>query len=893
MKRTTTLLCFLCAAILVFGQPVEAVSASKEKGKTETVKEETKSARSKKDKKKKKGEAETEKSDSTKKKSKYDELFKDKHETAEGMITLHMMKGKLYFEMPLDMFGREMLLGSTVTQISDNGNAIVGSKPTDPLHITFTKNDTYVQLRQLNTDYISSDENIDKALEASTIGSILKNAKIAAYNNDSTAVVFEMTDFFVSDNKKISPFDAYSLYGSAFKRTESYRSERSYLSGVKAFSDNISIRSVLSYTYTLTDRRSDKTVLKDAPFTAEMTRSIVLLPEKPYRPRMADYRIGVFFTPRVQLGDGVRTSYPVYYANRWQLIPSDTAAYRRGEKVTPVKPIVFYVDSNFPDKWKPYIKEGIEQWQELFEEVGFKEAIVAKDFPTDDPEFDPDNIKYSCVRYAPIGIQNAMGPSWVDPRSGEILNASVYVYHDIVRLITNWRFVQTAAVDEDVRAVELPDEVMGDALRYVISHEIGHCLGFMHNMSGSSVIPVDSLRSPSYTQQHGTTTSIMDYARFNYVAQPGDKERGVKLTPPRFGEYDRYLIRWTYTPVFDVEGVEEEAPITTKWITDAVKENPVYRYGKQQFWWSYYDPRSQTEDLGDDAVKASRYGVANLKRILKEYDGWITSGDDDYEFRNEIFESILNQLAMYIQHVYLNVGGIYKNEVKAGDDLPAFENIPTEKQLEALSYLFELYGDLDWLDDKELLNKLALVGSPKGAIANLLSMLIVNAPFQVSMTSGVAGNPFSFRDCADKVYDFVWEPTVRGKKLTRDQMDLQNYYVKAMMSSANFPLPGSRRGIAATDLQSPTVEEMHDMHTHVCDMGCGNQGIYGNLKYDPISGFGWFPRAIFNRGQATVADVYAYMTRVKTLLKNRVNGATGETKSHYELLLYTLEYGLK
>lgn len=834
--------------------------------------------------KKKKAKTEVAGSDTTaKKKNKYDELFKGKHETAKGMITLHMMKGKLYFELPVDLLGREMLIGSTVTEISENANAVVGSKPTQPLYVLFTKNDTHVQLREINADYMTTDAAIDRALEKSRIGSILKNAKIEAYNNDSTAVVFEMTDFFVSDNKKMSPFDQNSLYGASFKRTESYKSDGSYLSGIKAFEDNVSIRSTLSYTYSLATHGDGRTLLKDAPFTVEMTRSIVLLPEKPYRPRMADYRIGVFFTPRMQLGEGSRNTAPVYYANRWQLVPSDTAAFRRGEKVEPVKPIVFYVDSNFPEKWRPYIKEGINQWQELFEEIGFKNAIQARDFPTDDPEFDPDNLKYSCVRYAPIGIQNAMGPSWVDPRSGEILNASVYVYHDIVRLINNWRFVQTATVDEEVRRTELPDEILGDALRYVISHEIGHCLGFMHNMSGSSVIPVDSLRSPSFTQQHGTTTTIMDYARFNYVAQPGDKERGVKLTPPRFGPYDRYLIRWTYTPVFEAASVEEEAPITTKWITDAVKEHPWARYGKQQFSVRFFDPRSQTEDLGDDVVKATRYGVENLKKLMREYDGWITSGDDDFEFRTEILESIINQLAMYIQHVYLNVGGLYKNEVKADDTLPAFANIPTEKQVEALDYLCELYGNLDWLDNQELLNKLAIIGSPKAAVGNMLGSLIISAPFNVSLSADVAGKSFSFRECADLVYNYVWKPTVSGRKLTREQMDIQNQYVKLMMRSGGFSVPGATaNGFAA---------ENRDMSRYTCNLQ--GENLCGKISYDPISGFGWSPRAIFNRGQATAGDIYTYLSNVQTLLKTRVNGASADTKAHYELLLRTLDLGLK
>ncbi len=842
--------------------------------------------------KKKKAQTEAAKSDTTAtKKNKYDELLKGPHETAEGLITLHKIKGKLYFELPVTLLGREMLIGSTVTEISENANAVVGSKPMRPLHVLFTKTDTHVQLREVNTDYITSDSAIDRALEKNTIGSILKNAKIEAYNRDSTAVVFEMTSFFVSHNKKMNPFDEYSLYGSAFKRTESFKSENSYLSGIKAFADNVSIRSSLSYTYSLARHSDGRTVLKDAPFTVEMTRSIILLPEKPYRPRMADYRIGVFFTPRMQLGEGARTTAPVYYANRWQLVPSDTAAYRRGEKVEPVKPIVFYVDNDFPAQWRPFIKEGIAQWEELFEEIGFKNAIRALDFPTDDPEFDPDNLKYSCVRYAPIGIQNAMGPSWVDPRSGEILNASVYVYHDIVRLINKWRFVQTATVDEEVRRAELPDEVLGDALRYVISHEIGHCLGFMHNMSGSSVIPVDSLRSPSFTREHGTTTSIMDYARFNYVAQPGDKERGVKLTPPRFGLYDRYLIRWTYTPVLDAENVEQEAAVTMQWITDAVKRYPWARYGKQQLSAAYFDPRSQTEDLGDDVVKATRYGVKNLKMLMAEYDGWIASGDDDFTFRTEILESIVNQLAMYIQHVYLNVGGLYKNEVKAGDTLPAFANILTEKQLEALKYLFELYGDLDWLDNRELMNKLAILGSPAAAVANMLGSLIVAAPFSVSMTSGVAGNPFSFRDCADKVYDFVWNPTVRGRKLSRGEMDLQKRYVEQMMGVANFPVPGADKRAFAAERTAAHTHDLHDIHACTCNLH--GEHLCGAIEYDPVSGFGWSPRAIFNRGQATVADIYAYLSKVRTLLQSRVNSAPKETKEHYEVLLRTIEFGLK
>jgi hypothetical protein len=705
------------------------------------------------------------------------------------------MKGKLYFELPVSLIGREMLIGSTITEISDNDNAIVGSKPTQPILISFTKTKTHVQMREVNTDYISSGTNIDKAIEKSSIGAILKNAKIETYNNDSTAVVFEMTDFFVSDNKRMTPFDKNSLYGSTYNRSESFKSDCSYLTRIKAFKDNVLIGSNLSYTYSLTKNGTE--VVKDEPFTVEMTRSILLLPEKAARPRYADYRIGIFYTPKMQLGEGSHTSGLTYYANRWQLAPSDTAAFLRGEKVEPIKPIVFYIDPNFPDSWRPAIKEGVNQWQEMFEKIGFKNAIIAKDFPTDDPEFDPDNIKYSCIRYAPIGIQNAMGPSWVDPRSGEILTASVYVYHDVVKLINQWMFVQTAAVDKRVRQVELPKEILSEAFRYVISHEVGHCLGFMHNMSGSSVIPVDSLRSPSFTQKYGTTTSIMDYARFNYVAQPGDLEKGVRMMPPRFGVYDEYLIRWNYTPVFN-QTIEEEAKTTSQWITDSIQKNPWYRYGKQQFDSRFFDPRSQTEDLGDDAVKATQYGVKNLKYIMANFDSWITEGDDDYKFRTTILSQIINQFAMEAQHVTLNVGGLYKNEVKEGDKMPAFENIPTDKQVRALKYLFELYNDLDWLDNKTLMNKIAIMGSPKAAVADALGNMIFMTPFLVSLSADVSEKSFSFRECADLVYDFVWKPTIQGRSLNAEQMKLQKAYIEYMMKNGGFAVPGSNKRFAVT-----------------------------------------------------------------------------------------------
>ena len=872
----------LVACLVLFLSPAD-MSAKKEndknvKAKTERV---SLSKKSKKGKKGKKGEGEV--ADTVKKETKYEKLFKKPHKVVEGMVTIHLKDGKVYFEMPLSLMGREMVVGSTIKSISDNANGVVGSKPMTLKHIRFEKADTSVQIRAIDATYMSSNPDIKKAISTSMTGSIIKNLKIAAWSPDSTAVVFNMTDFFLEHDKTMSPFSEVAAY-SSYEREETFKKELSYITDVKAFEDNISVTSSMSYTYNMKDGKG-KSIYKNEPFTAELVRSLLLLPEETYHPRMADYRIGVFFTERLEFGDRLKNSAPVYFANRWRLEPSDTVAYRAGELVKPVKPIVFYIDENFPEWWKPYIKEGVEQWQELFEQIGFKDAILAKDYPKDDPSFDPENIKYSCVRYAPIGIQNAMGPSWVDPRSGEIINASVYVYHDIVKLIHRWMFIQTSQADTDVRALEFPKEVLGDAIRYVIAHEIGHCLGFMHNMSASSVIPVEMLRDPEFTQTHGTTTSIMDYARFNYVAQPGDKERGVKLTPPRFGSYDKWLIEWTYKPVFDAETFAEEAAITSGWISDALTKAPFYRYGKQQFYSVIYDPRSQSEDLGDDAVAATKYGVANLKYIMANYMDWLKEGDEDYETRIAIYNGMLNQYLAYAQHVLMNVGGLYKNEIKAGDQMKRYENIPAAKQREALEYLFTLHDDLSWMGDRAVLDRLPIVGSPEFAVANAIQNLILLTPGFASMSDGVTSYEFSSRDCFDFIINKVFN-TRRGKALTKAQRSFQSLFVSTYMGMGNFAMPGaSDNGFAVSaDAQSLTTQYFGGSDEHL---------LFGDLMYGPVSGYEWFPRNMFNQGDLTVADIYAVLKKAKEMMVARRASANAQDRAHYDLLISTIEYSVK
>lgn len=824
-----------------------------------------------------------------KKVSAYDKLFASPHPTAKGFITLHKLKNKLYFELPLNLLQRDMLLGSTVSEVSDNGNAIVGSKPGTPVHFRFHKINGKINMAVVQTGNISdNDSKIAAAMKLNNIDAILQTFDIAAYNNDSTTVAFDVTDLFVSDNKLIEPFDKYSTnLSGGRKRSTSFQKNLSYVEGIKSFKDNLSIRSSLNYTYSLTGGKGKK--VEDVPFTAKMTRSILLLDSIPYRPRIVDSRIGIFPTSKKMYSAARQSTREIYYANRWRLEPSDTAAYLAGEKVIPTKPIVFYVDSCFPETWKKSVFAAIRQWNEPFEKIGFKNAIEAREFPKDDPEFDADNLKYSCIRYAPIAIENAMGPSWVDPRSGEILNASVYLYHDVVKLLNSWLFIQTSQADKRTRHTLIPSEVLEDGLRYVVSHEVGHCLGFMHNMSASSVVPVDSLRSASYTQKYGTTTSIMDYARFNYVAQPGDMEKGVAMMPPHFGQYDYYLIRWNYTPVFSAKTPEEEYKITSGWITKATAD-PVYRYGKQQS--DILDPRSQTEDLSDNAVKASEYGISNLKYILNHMNEWLKNEDDDYTHRSELYDGIIMQYLTYMMHVYNNIGGIYLQEKHVGDPVESLQIEDKAKQKEAMDFFLKQMADIEWIDNANVLQVLPLVGSPADALRNVLMKQLMAAPARVEFAASKSGdNGYGVEECMDDIYQFIWKPTMQNKTLTNAQIKMQNAFIVHLAKTAGIKWSQNAKSLTSGNgFETDFLQHLSTTSAKTCGCGeCFRSSV--ERLFNPVAGFDE-PMAEYFVPRSQDSMCYGYFLRIRDLLEKHKNGGDQNTRMHYALLLRQIKNAL-
>lgn len=695
----------------------------------------------------------------------YGDVIGASAETDDGLFKVHTVGDDLFFEIPLDQLEREMLLQSRIARTA-NGIGF-GGEQTDFSVVRWHRIGDRILLRRMNYENVADESQpISRAVESSNFEPIIATFEIAAMAPDSAGVVVEVTDLFTED---------IPLLGLQKRQRETFGvrrvdTDRTFVLWTRSYPANVEVRRVL--TYEATDPPSDSPT---NTISLEMNHSMVLLPEEPMQPRLWDERVGFFSVEQTDYGLDNQRAEARRYITRWRLEPSDPAAFRRGELVDPVKPIVYYIDPATPEKWRPYLKQGVEDWQVAFEAAGFKNAIIAKDPPSleEDPEFSPEDARYSVIRYFSSPVQNAYGPHIHDPRSGEILESDIGWYHNVMNLVRNWYFVQTAAANPQARGVEFEDEVMGELIRFVSSHEVGHTLGLPHNMKASAMVPVDSLRT-DFVCRNGTATTIMDYARFNYVAQPGDDT----CFHPKIGPYDLYNIEWGYRPILDADSPEEELPTLRDWII-AKADDPIYRFGDG----SSTDPTSLSEALGDDAMRASDLGVENLKLTVANLRDWAGEFGKDYSQIAELYDAILGQWNRYVGHVATNIGGVYRTRRDQSQNGPPYIPVPEATQRRAMDYLGrQVFQTPTWMLDTELLYRIQDSGSPDriqqlqaGALNRVLDVdrmkrLVEDETFRGDMAYGLG-------EMLDDLRQSIWSEIRTGGEIDPYRRNLQRAYL--------------------------------------------------------------------------------------------------------------------
>ncbi len=639
----------------------------------------------------------TEKEKKPKKEKTYEEIITKDAITDDGLFKVHKVKDKYYYEIADSLLGRDMLMVTRIVKMATE-LPLNRHKMSEQV-LKWEKFDNNIFLKQASYSKFANDSlPISIAVSNSNFEPIISSFKIAVENKENNSHVIDVTSLYKSDIK-IFGFPQSSRKG--YKIT-SLDSKLSFIESIRSFPLNIETKHIKTY-------KSSNS--RNGQISMVLNNSMILLPKEPMKRRYFDQRVGWFTSAQTDYGIDNQEAETVRYLDRWRLEikDEDIDKFKNGELVEPKKPIVYYLDPATPEKWRKYLKDGIEDWNVAFEAAGFKNAVIVKYPPTkeEDPDWSPEDVRYSTVRYLASPSLNANGPHVSDPRSGEIIESDINWYHNVMKLLRNWYFVQTAAVNPDSRGVEFKNEVMGELIRFVSSHEFGHTIGLPHNMGSSSAYPVDSLRSATFTKKYGTSPSIMDYARFNYVAQPGDE--GVALMPsqwntPNVGVYDIYSVKWGYKPILDVS-VEEEKSILKSWIMEKANDLK-YRFGSAGI-----DPSSQTEDLGDDAVKASEYGIANLKRIMPKLMEWTTKDGETYNELGYMYGQVLGQFGRYMGHVSNNIGGIYQYYKTSDQDGAVYTHVKKSRQQNCMNFLHnQLFETPKWMINKEILNKIEFAG---------------------------------------------------------------------------------------------------------------------------------------------------------------------------------------
>ena len=659
-----------------------------------------------------------------------------------GVITSYQKEDKIFFEIDNDLLSKDLLMVTRFVKFPANFQAYqnAGSKASEQL-IHFTKKNK--QLLIIQKSYINIADKKDpiaKSVAQNNFPPIL--AAFPIKNNEKDRFLIDVSKYFNND----SP--GFNILSAAQKKQfgiGSIDAKRSFIDEVKSFKENIEIRHTLTY-------RSSKAPKDNSTKTVsfQINHSIILLPAELMPIRYLDPRVGWFNLKKYNYSSEELKSDEIRVIQRWRLEPKDLDAYTQGQLVEPIKPIVYYIDPATPIKWRPYFKKGIQDWAKVFEKAGFKNAIIAKDAPSEeeDPNFSLEDVRYSSIRYVATTTRNATGPRVSDPRTGEIIESDIIWYHNHLRSYRNRYLLETGAANPKARTLDTPEGEIGEMIRRVISHEVGHALGLPHNMKASSAYPVDSLRSGSFTQKNGIATTIMDYARYNYVAQPGDENiRFVR----QLGPYDDYSIEWGYR-FFPMETSETEKVSLIKMV-DKKSMNPLYMYGS-----GGNDPNTQTENIGDDPIKASYYGIKNLKIVVSNLDDWTTKKGQSYEDLNELYNETIGVYRRYIYHVLKMIGGINETIMVKGQDNIPYRSLNAKEQKRALGFLGQnLWQTQSWLMNPNLISKIKSKGILKvlqnlqfSALNQILSIRRLNR--MISAENTIIGDGLSPEDLIEQLF---------------------------------------------------------------------------------------------------------------------------------------------
>ncbi|WP_419073129.1 zinc-dependent metalloprotease [Phocaeicola coprocola] len=823
-------------------------------------------------------------------KTDFEKIASESNLVSRGMFNVYAQDGKYYFEIPVSLLQRDMLVVNKLQRVpfelNDAGVNRGTNYETQMIRFEWNKEEKKIRVRQ-SRPLPESPENdaITRSVRDNFISPLIADFKLEACNADSTSVIIQINDIYDGSETSINNvFDNINLGTSAVK-------DLSRIMSIKAFPNNIVATSELT-----TKVREGMSAVN---VTVEVSSSLVLLPEKPMMGRLDDPKVGYFTKDLLYFSDSQQKTEEKKYITRWRLEPKpeNREAYLRGELVEPEKPIVFYIENSTPYRWRKYIKQGIEDWQVAFERAGFKNAIIAKELP-DSIAVNADDINYSVVTYAASSKANAMGPSILDPRSGEILEADIMWWHNVISMVQEWITVQTGAIDPKARGTKLPDEMMGDAIRFVACHEVGHSLGLRHNMMGSWTFPTDSLRSKSFTDKmNSTASSIMDYARYNYVAQPGD---GVTAVSPHIGPYDIFAIEYGYR-WYGLPTPEAEKDVLYDFLN---KHNGrLYKYSEAQDPRSAVDPRAQNEDLGDDPVRSSELGIANLKRIVPEIIKWTTTGEkgQTYEEASRLYYAVITQWNNYLYHVMANIGGIYIENTTVGDGVKTYTYVEKEKQEASLDFLLnEVLCYPRWLFDTEISDYTFLLRkNPTGVIEYAPSQILKNTQGYIfwdllsndrlmRMLENELKNgkkAFTVVEMMDKMHNSIFATTIKGGTPDVMERNLQKGFLDALITAA-----AESEGVKINKQLTATSGNPYLFHhTPWCS--------HDEFAIEQAERMGARRELSFYGGQVNrISDAISVkrgeLLRIKKLLESRRNTSDTAARYHYDDMILRINTAL-